>query len=60
MTKKQIRKNQTLYNQYTRRLRRWNLSEVMKIVTPEEEIKRRQIYESYQKKLVQYNIVAGY
>ena len=60
MTKRQIRKNQTLYNQFKSQLEKKNLDEWANNLMLEEEIERRKIYERYQRKLVKFNIIPGY
>ena len=60
MTKRQIRKNQTLYNQFKSQLEKKNLGEWANNLMLEEEIERRKIYERYQRKLVKFNIIPGY
>ena len=60
MTKKQIRKNNSLYSWLLKRLAKHNLNLTSKNLTPDEYRILRNYYEKYNKKCIKYNIIPGW
>ena len=60
MSKKEVRLNEKLFKQFSRRLRNNRLSLTQKFYTDYEALRLRKIYEDYQQKLVKAGIVQGH